>query len=1014
MCKIVLMILCLSVFIQMVTLPLQAAANVPTTGAVAGDVNVQNKQLDILIQQGNYPEALQLARNLYEFRLNSLGPNSPVTLLIMDKLAFILRASGQAKEALKLCEKVYQLRREMLGERHSSTLTSLNNVAVSLYDLGCYSEALAIQEKVYQLRKEVQGERHPDTLISLNNLATSLNSLGRYSEALSIQEKVYQLRKEVQGERHPDTLISLNNLATSLNSLGRYSEALSIHEKVYQLRKEVLGERHPATLTSLINLANTLSFVGRYSEALSIHEKVYQLCKEVLGERHPATLASLNSWAGSLKSLGRYSEALPLQEKVYQLRKEVLGERHPVTLESLNNWAALLSSLGRYSEALPLDEKEYQLCKEVLGERHPNTLKSMSNLAGSLYFLGRYNEALPLQEKVYQLRKEILGDQHPDTLASLIMLTYNYCKHKRYAEALPLFQEQIVGLERLRQQGGLTGESRNAFFSQYANLYPTAAFAAAFLGKTEEAFHIAELSRARTLMEMAAARMADQSSIISETERDSLRDYQLRLGKLDDLTGKAIAAGRLEEKLRIDVEKGNVQRNYMNFRQSLMDKYPKYRQLNEITILGSSSAREILATDSVFISYLQAGEGLLVFTVTATDGIAMDIVAPVPNLANLSVVYREIIMYATIEQMRAANRYLWRESTGKYTMTATREQQPAGSEPIRDDAGLSKARETFAIQMGDILLRSIAGKIEGKKRWIIAPDRVLALLPFDVLSFKGKLAVAEHDISYIQSLSMLNLLKQKEHEQSRENSKKDIFAMGGAIYGETASTGEQGEYTDTNKLLQVLQNTSITEAFGLIGRSQWRNLPGTEIETKRVQDIFGANRVDLYTGKDATEGKLQELNRSKALMGYKCILFSTHGYVDPKIPSLTAIVLGQYSNPPGIDGYVTVGEWPSYDLKSDLVYLSACNTGLGKIVGGEGVMGLSYALYIAGNRDTVTTLWAVNDEGTAVFTGKFFERLKAGQKPWQALSETKREMMGESGGRYRAPAYWAPFILYGI
>jgi len=109
----------------------------------------------------------------------------------------------------------------------------------------------------------------------------------------------------------------------------------------------------------------------------------------------------------------------------------------------------------------------------------------------------------------------------------------------------------------------------------------------------------------------------------------------------------------------------------------------------------------------------------------------------------------------------------------------------------------------------------------------------------------------------------------------------------------------------------------------------------------------------------------------------------------------------------------TAGEWTGYNLKSDLMVLSACETGLGEVIGGEGVMGLPYAFYVAGNKNTVLTLWSISDKVTAEFMTSFFRKLKAGRGQIEALTATKREFI-KKGGKYANPKYWAAFVLYGV
>ena len=114
----------------------------------------------------------------------------------------------------------------------------------------------------------------------------------------------------------------------------------------------------------------------------------------------------------------------------------------------------------------------------------------------------------------------------------------------------------------------------------------------------------------------------------------------------------------------------------------------------------------------------------------------------------------------------------------------------------------------------------------------------------------------------------------------------------------------------------------------------------------------------------------------------------------------------------GTDGYVTVAQWPAFELNSELVYMSACETGRGKFVPGEGVLGLTYALYVAGNRNSIATLWKIlDDESSVEFTRSFFAKLLAGEGQVKALSATKREFLNS---KYAKPIYWAPFVLYGI
>ncbi len=147
------------------------------------------------------------------------------------------------------------------------------------------------------------------------------------------------------------------------------------------------------------------------------------------------------------------------------------------------------------------------------------------------------------------------------------------------------------------------------------------------------------------------------------------------------------------------------------------------------------------------------------------------------------------------------------------------------------------------------------------------------------------------------------------------------------------------------------------------------------------------------------------------LRDYRYLLFSAHGYLSMEEPSLSLLVLGQLDKASGTDGYITAAEWPGCDLASDLVVLSAYDTGVGKVVQGEGVMGLPYALFVAGNKNTLLSLWPVADASTAEFMTSFFARLQKGAAQAIALSDTKRKFI--AGAQYGQAVFWAPFLLYG-
>ncbi|MBV8165515.1 MAG: CHAT domain-containing protein, partial [Alphaproteobacteria bacterium] len=538
---------------------------------------------------------------------------------------------------------------------------------------------------------------------------------------------------------------------------------------------------------------------------------------------------------------------------------------------------------------------------------------------------------------------------------------------------------RLVGaVEALRASGDLSSENRQALFAQWVPAYKRLARLKLAAGDRARAFELAELSKARTLLESTAFRRAAQSTELSAPEQQRLQAYERQLGDLGD----RMAATAGEERVVLETRKNDLVRELTRFRTELAGKYPKFARLSDVRILKAEDGRTALGDDVALISFLMVDDTPLLFTVTRRDGLTA---RELPKWSDLS---------AMIERYRAvlADPDAWRGL---------------------DSAGMRQSRE-----LGERLLAPVANALRGKRHWIVSPDGALATLPFDMLLIDGKPVIMGHDVSYIQSLSMLALLLQRDAEYQRLDGRKTLFAMGGAQYeapsGDAASRGARRGAPKGDVAAFVRRNTrdvrAIQRAYDLLDM-QWPDLPGSEREVDAVAAVFPNQPTTVLKQADASEAKLLELNAKRELAGYRYLLFSTHGYLSTEEPALSAIVLSQRDKATNTDGYVTASEWPSYELRSDLIVLSACETALGKVVQGEGVMGLPYALYVAGNRNTLLSLWPVVDESTAAFMTRLFAQLGAGKSQVQALSDTKREFL--AGGKYAAPVFWAPFVLYG-
>jgi CHAT domain-containing protein len=465
------------------------------------------------------------------------------------------------------------------------------------------------------------------------------------------------------------------------------------------------------------------------------------------------------------------------------------------------------------------------------------------------------------------------------------------------------------------------------------------------------------------------------------------------------------------------MKKNQLVKQNADFHRVLMKKYPRYAQLNKVQIVDAKTGALLIPENALFVSYLISEYNqVLIFTLDTTGNLQAYDLGKIPNLDQTLKTYSELLgKQYTVKELGVVE--------GKYAL-----QLDDGSFIIKDEITRKEKRQRIesldeiSRYLGKVLLEPLTKPLAGKKRLIISPDGALALIPFEALILEDNSLITTHHVSYVQSLSILALLKKREQLYQTLKNRGTLLAMGAARYEQPGQVINREICNKSQRQPQYNLETLLNRSFADPQAYQraykalditWCNLPGAAKELDAVAQTFADKQPLIFKNDEATEAKLQSLNEQGILTRYRYLLLSAHGYLSMEAPALSAIVLDQLSEKTATtDGFVTASEWPSYNLQSDLMVLSACQTGVGKFLHGEGVMGLPYALYVAGNKNTLLTLWSVLDDSTAEFTASFFNKLNNGQGQIEALTKTKREFINSE--KYKRPLYWAPFVLYGI
>jgi CHAT domain-containing protein len=282
-------------------------------------------------------------------------------------------------------------------------------------------------------------------------------------------------------------------------------------------------------------------------------------------------------------------------------------------------------------------------------------------------------------------------------------------------------------------------------------------------------------------------------------------------------------------------------------------------------------------------------------------------------------------------------------------------------------------------------------------RLIIAPDAILNLLPFEALrDAQGEYLLKWRVISYVPSGTILNVLR---HAEKQKSAPKPLLAVGDVEY---ENQGGAGRRITSPASIRGRIERGIADLSGI----GLHDLPETRAEVEEIGKIVGSDAVMLL-GKDATETGFKK----QPLDQFRILHLAVHGFADTQYPERSALVLGADPQS-GDDGLLQVREIIRLRLNAELTTLSACDSGVGKLQGQEGISNLVEAFLVAGSKSVVASLWSADDTFASALMGQFYRHLAKGEDTSTALRNGKLDLLAKYGDQM-SPFYWAAFIAVG-
>lgn len=845
-----------------------------------------------------------------------------------------------------------------------------------------------------------------EDLIASWKKGEALNAQGKYREAAPYFERALALAPSVFGPEHENTAAMLGNLGLLYHAMGEYAKAEPLFHRGLAIYEAKLGKDDTHVAEALNNLANLYNSSGEYAKAEPLYHRSLKILEAKLGRDDLLVADSLNNLAVVYRSMGQYAKAEPLYRRSLEIREAKLGKDDPKVADSLNNLASLYDHMEQYAKAEPLHKRSLEIREAKLGKDHPNVAFSLNNLAALYRSLDQPAKAEPLCKRSLEILEAKLGKDHPHVANALTNLAHLYGDMEQYAKAEPLFRRSLVINEaKLGKDSPRVADS----------LYNLALLHVA-TGRWEEAAKEMDRSRRiarrhahRTLPLLAEKEQLDFLRNVSE--RMSHGTFSLALARRGDAGMPELSAGWVLNGKGLAHESLAL-RAARRSDDSIADPW-----------VSVDRVRAPIPKDATLVEF--ARFRVLNFGAKKnadTWGPARYAAWVIPPAGKGNVRIIDIGEAEKIDAAVAACRKAIRDAPARIRADGE----------VEAEKGLRKPLEALAA----LVLQPLEEHIGRSERWLISPDAALWLAPWSALPLKdGSYAIEKHPIQLL--VSGRDLVR----PDTREKASRPIVLAD----PEFDLTPDAARPLLEDLLGGLLPKGTVNSRNFPLDLPAVSRLPGTAAEAASIKPkltTYAGEDAWVYKGKNALEAVAKTVERPRILV------FSTHGFfledqvvarsdrpgVDTRAVALTTdgkplenplrrcgLLLagcnqGSKARGKDEDGVLTGEEIVTMDLHgTELVVLSACETGLGKVNNGEGVAGLRQAFQLAGARTVVASLWQVPDRDTALLMIDFFTDLAKKQTKAEALrnAQLARIKARRDRGGAAHPYFWAAFTVTG-
>jgi CHAT domain-containing protein/tetratricopeptide (TPR) repeat protein len=984
-------------------------------------------------------------------REKALGPDHPDVAESLDQFGLLLDQSGEYAEARKAQERALAIREKALGPAHPDVASSLNNLAKILEHLGDYEGAKPLYVRALGIREKALGPDHPDVAASLTGLASAQMELGDYASSRTLLGRALKISESRLGPRHPLVAGNLNNLGILSVKMGDFAAARPLYERALAIYEETSGKESSRVASTLSNLAGLFWDLGNTDEAIRLSRRALAIREKLLGKENPEVALNLHNLAVVVWKAGDRAEAKLLFERALAAQEKALGADHPDVALTLNGLALLRAEEGDLPESRKLHERALAIREKALGPDHPDVAESLVNLAGLLVLSGDIDRARTMYERALAIREKAFGAEHPvvaenlNDLASFLWATGNYpaalqrslraqaILRRQFERTAPsLSEREALDYERLRISG-LDLALSVLVVSPKAGPVPANA---------EKVWDELIRSRGLVLDEMANRRHA--ASRGEEPEAASLA--QTLSAARNRLAALVVRGPISEQPEDYGAEIAKAEADKERAERDLAEKSAPFREQLARSRGGLAEVAAALPPGDALVAYVEYEQ-----PPELPEDLQDSSSRPDPGRAYLALVLTSGSKGPVLFPLGPATRIESLIREWKKNLAS----EPAGL-PLAGGRGEARCREAGG-RLRKAVWDPLAASLGGASTVFIVPDGALSLVSLAALP-AGKAGYLVESGPLVHYLSAERDLV---GSVSGRPAGKGILALGGPDFdalrdepvpksGALAAAKPVTRAADADPALYRSPPVTCDD----LQKLRFSPLPGAAEEAAEVYSLWlqagggdadGATATKLI-GPDATEASFK-----RRAPGYRVLHLATHGFfLENRCPSVlenararagqrftgsreAPAILGdnplllsglalaganrrQAAGAEAEDGILTAEEIASLDLSGvEWAVLSACETGLGPVMGGEGVLGLRRAFEVAGVKTLIMSLWKVEDQTSREWMRHLYEGRRRGLGTAEATRHASLEMLKDLRSRHKSthPFFWGAFVAAG-